>query len=274
MVTWLQNDGFYSRAIDLTAQYGQSHLENFQPTRTIQIVGIQMLEKFHVNLINALRLLPEVHNEHLNFLSLALILRALITDVIIYNYLKRMESIGGNDSVDIESNALDAFFVKAYLEIARAESVLADNQKSDAEIVTMFTTQFPNFMSANEARSRDSFRSQAHKDILSTYRQTNQIANLVKIDTEMGKIDFTKGDNHKQIAIAYKYLNQFHHYSTLSRSLFTVAEFEERNRYFTALTLGMTVNVTVQIVADLMPNTETTNSLLVLGQDIQNGVTA
>lgn len=270
MVTWNQNTVFFDHTIISTQQYGQTSLEGFQPASDIQIVGIQMLEKLTVNMINGWRILEHVNEQPLNFISLSLILRSMLTDVIVHNYLKWIQGFAGNAAVTAETNALDSVFVKAYFAIAKAEDDLANNILGQAGVATLFNTQFPTFMNGNEVRSTTSFRPQDLLESLQAYRIEHGIKD--RVDTEMGKIEYAKGDNQKQITVAYKYLNQFHHYSPKAMHFYRIPDFESRNRFITALTLSATIDTICRIIDDLVPNEEIRTQLLNVGVDLQAAI--
>src|SRR5690606_31997140 len=102
MTTWNQCSAYYTKVFDSLQAYTSNNLKQVKDDSIRKNISVHILEKIHINLINCLDILPKVEKHPLNFLSLGLILRGMLSDLINYRYLDFVFSTFGNDDFENE----------------------------------------------------------------------------------------------------------------------------------------------------------------------------
>ncbi|MCD9015201.1 hypothetical protein [Parachryseolinea silvisoli] len=131
MTTWKKCIDGYHTALSILIEYEKDGLKSAKPETSLQNMGLHILEKFRINIENCIFFYPQTEKSELNFLSLGLILRGMVSDIINYRYLVKINEIAGPDAVQDETNILDLSFIKEYKAMVRSEIEMA---KGDDEV--------------------------------------------------------------------------------------------------------------------------------------------
>jgi hypothetical protein len=254
MTTWKQNIEFYTTTFDVLQAYGNIELKKLKSDSVLQNLSLHVLEKFHINLINVIAILPKVDTKPINFLSLGLILRGMVSDIINYRYLKQIYAIAGKSGFEIEANVLELDFILAYRKIFESEKLLAGGDKEKEKLMEeTFRKNFAEFYDGNTLKSQKSYRTEAFWKTVHEYLAKRNLENT-NINTEAGKLKIIDDKHIEQIKIVYTYLSQLQHFSGRAFNFYKVKEYSDFNPHFTLLILFIIITIIIDIVRDLVPD--------------------
>lgn len=239
MNTWKQSLKYYNGTLDLLESYTKS--KSFMEAGRksfLKNISVHFLEKFYINLSNSFELLKRVDQNPVNFLSLSLILRGIITDVIVYRYLKQIYEIAGIEGFQIEVSVLDADFVRGYKRIFESEKQLVNNNPELLQAMeNKFHETFKDFYENGKIKKGGSFRTEDFLKKIEKYKIDNNVPSDANLDTEAGKLKFINDRNKNHIQIVYTYFSQMHHFSGRSFNFYKIKEYAEGNPKFSLLVL-------------------------------------
>lgn len=188
-------------------------------------------------------------------LSVGLIMRGVVSDLINYLFLKGIYELGGADALKIEMHRLEAEFVKAYKSMLEMEHTLmnADDAIRKAGMDKL-RERMPDYFEGEELKTGDSFVTEDHKKMLAKYWDTIAEKNekgekelLPRVSQEAGKLKFLgKHDNIVQLNLVYKYLSQYQHFSINGEKLFS-HESLMPSEYFVELLIVLVCDAMISI---------------------------
>lgn len=159
MTTWSQCTDYHHKVFDAIQAYTTTNFKNIKDDTVAKNISIHLLEKIHINLLNCIDLLPKVQKHPLNFLSLGLIIRGMLSDVIQHRYLTMVHDRIGNTDFENEIKVLDLDFVRNYEGMVENEKKMekADEVK-EKEIEATFQRNFSEFYSGTEMKRVKTFK--------------------------------------------------------------------------------------------------------------------
>ncbi|HTF18145.1 MAG TPA: hypothetical protein VK658_08745 [Chryseolinea sp.] len=262
MTTWNQCQHHYDSIFETFQDYLETQIANVNANTIALGVQLAILQKFQINMICARDFIPYVSEDQKKFLSLGLVLRGIISDVINYRYLNKVRTSVGLDEFEIESKVLDRDFVEAYGKMIGQEAILASaDQETKTAIAASFQNQFGALHVDNKLMTGTQIRnSETFKANMSAYLQTINKPDL-HYAREAGKLQFVVDDDSSIIEILYKYLSQLQHFSLIGRKMYTMDGFLDFNPHITLLTLFLMAKVIRQIALDVAPHQPTLTAL-------------
>lgn len=264
MTTWPECLTHYNNAFDIYHEYLTTQLANPNfATHNDRVKG-SFLERFHINFIVIQDLIPMVQEHGMKFLSLGLVLRGTLSDVINYRYLNKVLAKKGATRFSDEVEILDRDLVEAYGEMTNYEVKLA-NKDSEPNALNealaankqLVRNSFPTFFNDNgtikkEGDIRDAnFAKLASRYIEIIHKKKHRIG------TESGKMKFVNDDYSEIIGILYKYLSQLQHYSYLGTKFYKMQGFLQFNPHLTLLVLYHSIKTIRAIISDIHPHQPT-----------------
>jgi len=165
-------------------------------------------------------------------LSLGLILRTVVTDIIIYKYFRQIKKIAGLKGFAMEMNVLEIEYVKSIRKIFN--SLNMNNPKTASQLDTFYQNNFVDFLNNGKVKSPKEFRN-SNKAIINkieNYRNKNGISRDVQTEKESGKLAFITDVNKNDMAIVYTYFALFHHYTSRSHIFYKDKDFRAKNPDF------------------------------------------
>jgi hypothetical protein len=269
MLKWDDSIKYYAKTHDVTQSYF-STLKTAVSDSWLKIISFHFYEKMEVNVLNSFRLMHSVRKNEMNFVSLSLVLRGMITDVIIYRYLKQIHKIAGDEGFKIEVNALELSFVKAYKRMTENEKLMAKATAEDAAIIdSKLQNTFKEFYNEGKVLMKASdFRTEEHLAKLENYRKEKNISPNVKIDQEIGKLQFIDDRHKNHINIVYTYLSQIHHFSSRSYNFYKNKEYSNGNPRWAVLTLFVSVLCLIDFIKDIKEDEKVVKELTQIAKEI------
>lgn len=272
MTTWTQCLDNYNSVLATYANYLRTQLGNPNFTDYNDRVKGSFLERFHINFDVIRDLIPLVQGHEMKFLSLGLVLRGTLSDVINYRYLNKVLIKTNNDRFGEEVKILDRDFVKAYGEMTSYEVKLANKDSEPDALNTALAANkqhqvdsFRSFFNDNGSMKNDgeirdaNFAKLTSRYIDFIHKEKNRNARAVS--TETGKMKFVNDGDSEIIGILYKYLSQFQHYSNIGTQFYKMEDFRKLNPHFTLLVLYHAITVIKSIISDLHPHQPTEQEL-------------
>jgi hypothetical protein len=265
MTTWAECLTHYNSAFDIFHDYLTTQLvnPNFE-THNDRVKG-SFLERFHINFIVIQDLIPMVQEHELKFLSLGLVLRGTLSDVINYRYLNKVLVKTNADRFSEEVKILDRDLVEAYGEMTGYEVRLANKDAEqtviDAELTAnkqLVRNSFPSFFNDNGIIKKDrDIRDANFAKLTSRYIKFIHKKKDVSTSTESGKMKFVNDSDSEIIGILYKYMSQLQHYSHLGTQFYKMEGFRQFNPHLTLLVLYHSIKTIRAIVSDIRPHQPT-----------------
>jgi hypothetical protein len=268
MTTWTQCLSLYNEAFDIYDNYLTTQLGNPPLVNYNERVKFSFLERFHINFIVIQDLIPMVEEHAMKFLSLGLVLRGTLSDVINYRYLNKVLIKTNEARLSEEIQILDRNLVEAYGEMTRYEVILA-NRNVEPNVLKaalaynneILRRSFPDFFNENGDLKKDTeIRDPDFAKLTSRYIKFIH-KKKHSIGTETGKMKFVNDTDSEIIGILYKYMSQLQHYSFIGTNFYKMDGFVQFNPHLTLLVLYHSVKVIKAIIADVKPHEPTEQAL-------------
>lgn len=269
MTTWTECLNHYNNVFDIYHDYLNTHLGNPTLTSNNDRVKHSFLERFHINFIVIQDLIPMVQEHGMKFLSLALVLRGTLSDVINYRYLNKVLVKRNADRFSDEVKILDRSLVEAYEEMTGFEVKLA-NKDAEANVSNAALTankqlvrnSFPTFFNDNGNIKRDEeIRDVDFAKLVSRYIKVIHKKKPPRISTESGKMKFVNDNDSEIIGILYKYMSQLQHYSFIATQFYKMDGFLQFNPHLTLLVLYHSIKTIRAIISDVHPHEPTEQAI-------------
>jgi hypothetical protein len=249
MTTWKQCSDYHIRVFDAIQAYTLSNFKNIKDDTVEKNISIHLLEKFHINLLNCIELLPRVEKAPLNFLSIGLIIRGMLSDVIQHRYLTMIHDKIGNVDFENEIKVLDLDFIKNYKSMVENEKKMA---KADAdkveEIEKVFKTNFAEYYKGNDLKTMKDFQAENFKETLKKYAEENEIKFPDRLYTEAAKMQLVKDQHTEKIDLLYSYLSVLQHFSGRAYNFYKNEDYLTFNPHLTLMNLFFVTLSVIQIV--------------------------
>lgn len=262
MINWETTIKHTEQMFDAMHEYGKTVLVGQEYNTKVRQASVSIMEKFHINIINALDLMRKCDENKMHFLSLGLILRGMISDIINYRYLKTIQTDVGGEFFDTELQVLDLDFAKAYQKFLlvenegagiTAEDIVKDNQ--------IFRERFSDLIEGENLKTISQIRTNEFKESVKLYCELVGIPATTNITSEAGKMDFVVDSNQKQIQITYKLLSQLQHFSSRANIFYKHKAFTDGNALVTIIVMKCCRDVLKNIIADLKQHDPTQQQL-------------
>ena len=269
MTTWNQCITYYEKLFDTIQLYAKTNLKEAKTDTVLKTIGLHFLEKLHINLINCIDALRKVERHPLNFLSLGLLLRGMLSDIINYRYLRQVYSVIGPSDFETEVQVLELDFVRAYKRMVDNEKQMAKGDKEMEKLIEgTFQKNFSEFYKGGELKGEADFRSREFWNKIHEYLKNIDVDETLRISTEAVKMKFIRDQHAERIQILYTYLSQLQHFSGRAYNFYKSKEFSDFNPHFTLMLLFFADLVLISIVGDLSNDEKTLTDLGQLAKEM------
>lgn len=256
MKSWKRNLEYLREFNDITLALFRA--SNLNTATEIRIVCRAFLLRFQNNLMGCDPFVENLSIAKGSMLSLGLIMRGIVSDLINYRFLQGVYQIGGEGALSIELHRLEAVFTKAYREMLEMEHDLMKSSEAIREAgFKKLEERLPDYFENGKLKSVSSFSTDGHSKLLKNYFQTiaevkedGEKEQMPNLSTEAGKLKFLgKHSNIVQLNLVYKYLSQFQHFSINSEKLFS-HEGKMPHEYFMELLIVLVCEAIIEIIED------------------------
>lgn len=270
MTTWANCIADYAAMFEAYSLYLNKHLGTPTLNTFNDKIKFSFLDRFYINFLNIQDMLVLVAEHEGKFLSLGLILRGVLSDVINYRYLNKVHDEHGPERFSEEVRILDRDFVNAYADMTGNEVKRANKGKSEDTIkeelsknkatVLGHFKDFRNDQTGN-IKGHDEIRNpEFAKYSLEYLKEIHKTNNPPSLSTESGKMKFVHDDDAEVIAILYKYMSQLQHYSNIATNIYKMDGFVQFNPHLTLLVLYYSITTIKTIIHDIKPHESTENT--------------
>jgi hypothetical protein len=271
---WDQNRTLYHKTAIAIHKYIASEkrpLSSVDVNRPLEVFNVVMMQKIATNVATTYTLINKSHQAELGFLSLGLILRGIVSDIINYKYLKQIHHLLGEHAFNKEIDILELEFAHAYRKIEESERKLgAVNSETLNKFESNFKRLFGKFIKNGKLIEKKKVRSEIFWPTLREYLKSNGVDPNINIDSESGKLKFIRDTNIEQLKIVYTYLSQFQHFSITSFNFYTQRDFNKANPFFTLMILFLAVVTSIEIIHDLSQDDNSIKELTGIAQEISS----
>lgn len=253
MITWEQNHVFLSKGLKLIHRH-RKHWLNWKAKDKTENVNFSILEKIRVNLIGCSALLGMVNRQPIFFVPMALVMRTIVSDIIIYRYFKTVRKIGGLKAYEIEMNVLNCQYASGIRDIYE---VLKKINPSEAdEIDKAFQANFLEYiLPTGKIKDHRHFRTDpGFNDAVKKFKEQNNIKPDLRTEKEGGKLRFTIEKGKEDIEFLYGYFAQYHHFTERASNFYKDPEFRKMNREYSAVLIHLALLTCLEIHYNLTPN--------------------
>jgi len=240
---------FYNKVLGAINSYTNSNFKNIKDDTIEKNISIHVLEKFHINLHNCLDLMPKLEKAPLNFLSLGLIVRGMLSDVIQHRYLTMIHDKISNSDFENEIKVLDLDFVRTYKNMVENEKKMAGaNEEKTKEIEATFQKNFAEFYNGADIKKPKDLRAVDFRDRLKKFADDNGIELTDRFNTEASKIKLVKDQHTEKIDLLYSYLSVLQHFSGRAYNFYKIPEYQAFNAHLVLMNLFFVTLSVIQIV--------------------------
>jgi hypothetical protein len=271
MKTWQQCSEYYIKVFDAMQEYTNSNFKNIKDDTVEKNISIHLLEKFHINLLNCIELLPKVEQTPLNFLSFGLILRGMLSDVIQHRYLTMIHDKIGTEDFENEIKVLDLDFIRNYKSMVENEKKMAGADADKVkEIEETFQKNFAEFLNGTELKKSKDIQAKTFKDRLKKYAEANKIDFPDRHYTEAAKMQLVKDQHTEKIELLYSYLSVLQHFSGRAYNFYKNKDYLNFNPELTLMNLFFVTISVIQIVKVLDSDQNYLGRFFGLAEEISN----
>jgi len=242
---WNTITELYIDVSDCILDYCQGVIGNEKATNELQQVCYTIVDRLIVNLKNIQFLLSRLEEDkHFFFLSIALLQRAILSDIIIFWYMKHISETENNSKLKLEIFSVNRGFVEAYKQMIEEEMNIRDNKDAYLENMERIKKLFPlHFTDDGSLVGR-------------------------KSSTETDKIKVMSYNNKGSLKILFKYFAQFQHFSTKMQMLYRDKSFVALNQMYSYLLLQLIVDMLKEIVVLINPKKSYLEQLIAIDKKI------
>jgi|GEM_PF-4445322 len=254
MTTWIECINVYSKIFATLDKYTNERFPVIKDDTALKNISVHILEKFHINLNNSLHIMLEIQQRPLDFLSLGLIFRGMLSDIINYRYLHFIYEHFGQQDFENEVLILELDFAGNYKSIVDSEKVIggADETKM-REIDAKFFSNFAKFYSNGTKKKAEDFRVHDFRMRVNDYAAKNNINLPNRLETEWAKILLVNDQYTEHVKIAYNYLAVFQHFSGSAYNFYKNEDYLAYNPNLAAIQSLIVIDTIVKIIKVMSP---------------------
>jgi hypothetical protein len=145
------------------------------------------------------------------FLTLAVIYRTMLSDIIMYKYLRTIRIIAGQKGFVIEMNALECKYT-AEMKKMHTISKKKNPEKVD-ELEAIFREKFGQYLNVDgKVKKASQFYTKEFNAMIKKYRDENNIT-VAHTEKDSGKLDFLASKHKEDWKNLMSYFSMYHHFT-------------------------------------------------------------